>query len=170
MSAKSAPDPEDQCQVCHLNGKKYKCPACNVPYCSLGCFKGHKADATCQERQDQGFVIDKQPSCPDPPAFTDPRVLLIDEIPEEHILSRETLGKLGESGKVKGLLANTHLRDFLKLLNSRDYPRGLMKNAMQEPLFVEFANACLEAIHPEDNQELTDEQIVEKIRESVEEH
>ena len=43
-----------------------------------------------------------------------------------------------------------------------------MKNAMQEPLFVEFANACLEAIHPErQNQQLTDEQIVEKIQDAV---
>jgi len=168
MSAKSASDPEDLCQVCCNNTKKYKCPACTVPYCSLSCFKSHKAEGgLCQERQDQGFVIDKQPSLL--PALDNSQSLLIDEIPPEHILDRETLDKLGESVEVKNLLSNSHLRGFLKLLNGKDYPRGLMRNAMQEPLFIEFANACLKAIHPEQqqDQELTDEQIVDKIRESV---
>ncbi|XP_050205531.1 uncharacterized protein LOC126655395 isoform X2 [Mercurialis annua] len=31
-----------QCEVCKEAQSKYKCPACLVPYCSLGCFKKHK--------------------------------------------------------------------------------------------------------------------------------
>ena len=39
---------------------------------------------------------------------------------------------------------------------------------MQEPLFIEFANACLKAIHPEEAaQEVTDEQIVQKLQEKI---
>ena len=43
----------------------------------------------------------------------------------------------------------------------------------QEPLFVEFADACLKAIHPEMAEEgagaLTDEQVTAMLREKIEE-
>ncbi|KAL8092891.1 uncharacterized protein LOC141693591 [Apium graveolens] len=31
-----------KCKVCEEADSKYKCPACLIPYCSLGCFKKHK--------------------------------------------------------------------------------------------------------------------------------
>ena len=44
-----------------------------------------------------------------------------------------------------------------------------MKLAMNEPLFIEFADACLKVIHPEDyRKELTDQEIVEHIKETIE--
>ncbi|KAI4695461.1 uncharacterized protein J4E84_002088 [Alternaria hordeiaustralica] len=30
------------CGVCNAEPKKYKCPTCALPYCSLSCFKSHK--------------------------------------------------------------------------------------------------------------------------------
>ncbi|ORY13645.1 hypothetical protein BCR34DRAFT_480788 [Clohesyomyces aquaticus] len=30
------------CGVCNTEPKKYKCPTCALPYCSLPCFKDHK--------------------------------------------------------------------------------------------------------------------------------
>ncbi|KAF2005107.1 hypothetical protein P154DRAFT_542799 [Amniculicola lignicola CBS 123094] len=30
------------CGVCNTTPKKYKCPTCSLPYCSLPCFKLHK--------------------------------------------------------------------------------------------------------------------------------
>ncbi|KAF2829987.1 hypothetical protein CC86DRAFT_392010 [Ophiobolus disseminans] len=30
------------CGVCNTEPKKYKCPTCGLPYCSLQCFKSHK--------------------------------------------------------------------------------------------------------------------------------
>ncbi|KAF9698455.1 hypothetical protein EKO04_003370 [Ascochyta lentis] len=30
------------CGVCNSEPKKYKCPTCALPYCSLACFKEHK--------------------------------------------------------------------------------------------------------------------------------
>ena len=40
---------------------------------------------------------------------------------------------------------------------------------MQEPIFVEFADACLKAIHPEDHKpkEITDEELVERLQEKL---
>ncbi|KAF2624194.1 hypothetical protein BU25DRAFT_163130 [Macroventuria anomochaeta] len=31
------------CGVCNSEPKKYKCPTCALPYCSLSCFKVHKS-------------------------------------------------------------------------------------------------------------------------------
>ncbi|KAF2792467.1 hypothetical protein K505DRAFT_376025 [Melanomma pulvis-pyrius CBS 109.77] len=33
---------ETLCGICKTEPKKYKCPTCAVPYCSLACFKLHK--------------------------------------------------------------------------------------------------------------------------------
>ncbi|KAF2190892.1 hypothetical protein K469DRAFT_657602 [Zopfia rhizophila CBS 207.26] len=30
------------CGICNAEPKKYKCPTCSIPYCSLTCFKSHK--------------------------------------------------------------------------------------------------------------------------------
>lgn len=35
------------CKVCTGNEAKYKCPACNLPYCSIKCFKQHKEEKPC---------------------------------------------------------------------------------------------------------------------------
>ena len=34
------------CHVCTKSTSKYKCPRCNVPYCSLKCYKEHDVDCT----------------------------------------------------------------------------------------------------------------------------
>ncbi|KAF2848809.1 hypothetical protein T440DRAFT_428026 [Plenodomus tracheiphilus IPT5] len=33
---------ETLCGICHTEPKKYKCPTCAIPYCSIACFKPHK--------------------------------------------------------------------------------------------------------------------------------
>ncbi|KXN66671.1 hypothetical protein CONCODRAFT_87357 [Conidiobolus coronatus NRRL 28638] len=30
------------CSICKLENKKYKCPNCSLPYCSLNCYKTHQ--------------------------------------------------------------------------------------------------------------------------------
>ena len=35
-------DTIELCEICAIQEKKYKCPACNLKYCSLGCYNGHK--------------------------------------------------------------------------------------------------------------------------------
>ncbi|XP_025771577.1 zinc finger HIT domain-containing protein 3 [Puma concolor] len=32
------------CVIC-LEKPKYRCPACRVPYCSVGCFRKHKGES-----------------------------------------------------------------------------------------------------------------------------
>ena len=43
-----APGPAGRvCGVCTQRERKYQCPRCGVPYCSVDCYKAH--DATCCE-------------------------------------------------------------------------------------------------------------------------
>jgi hypothetical protein len=48
---------------------------------------------------------------------------------------------------------------------------GFMKLAMREPLFVEFADVCLQSINPEGHKKSqpTDEEIVQHISDVIEE-
>ncbi|XP_029688310.1 zinc finger HIT domain-containing protein 3-like isoform X2 [Takifugu rubripes] len=39
------------CDVCSEHTPKYRCPACNVRYCSLVCFKRHKEVCVPSEQQ-----------------------------------------------------------------------------------------------------------------------
>ena len=42
---------------------------------------------------------------------------------------------------------------------------------MQEPLFVEFADACLKSIHPEEySKEYSDQELIENFQEAIDQH
>jgi zinc finger HIT domain-containing protein 3 len=45
-------------------------------------------------------------------------------------------------------MSNPNLQTILKHLDSSKNPKAAMEDAMQEPLFVEFANACLKVVDP----------------------
>lgn len=114
-------------------------------------------------------MIDTTPSSSNVEESIKPTYLL--EIPEDHILPAEKLEKLKESQELKQLLENPHLRDFLKYTHDTYNPSGFMKLAMKEPLFVEFSDACLKSIHPENYKpkEVTDQEIVQHISEAMDE-
>ena len=152
------------CAVCEIVEKKYKCPACLIFYCSITCFKTHKEN-TC---------ISVQPSGDD----DDPRSTNTNQFPEEeaflfstdNTVPLEKLKLLSQSDKLKSLLTNKHLRDFLMFLDSSDDKARLMRKAMREPLFVEFVDTCLETLDPEMmNREVTDEELLQAIKEKAEE-
>lgn len=37
------------CAVCSAQPRKYRCPRCSLQYCSIDCYRGHKA--ACEEKQ-----------------------------------------------------------------------------------------------------------------------
>jgi hypothetical protein len=49
------------------------------------------------------------------------------------------------------ILQNPHLRELLVSVDSSPNPERAMQLAMQEPLFVEFADECLRVIEPIEN-------------------
>jgi len=155
------------CGVCRKVEKKYKCPVCFINYCSLACFKVHKINCNSfsqSEDEDantntENFKFDTAAQSVNEDAFL---FSTPDTVP------LEKLQQLSKSEKLKTLLTNKHLRDFLTFLDASDDKAMLMRKAMREPLFVEFVDACLESINPEyANKYLTDEELLQGIKEQV---
>ena len=137
----------------------------------MDCFKSHKpsckslsqTESSAEDDQDQN--TSQGDSVPLPPPeeafmFSTPNTVPLDK-----------LQLLSKSEKLKSLLSNKHLCDFLQFLDSSEDKAMLMRKAMREPLFVEFVDVCLETINPElGGRNLTDEELLEAIKESVNEN
>ena len=147
------------CGVCELEEKKYCCPRCSILYCSLPCFKQHKAGPDCnaEEEEKVDFKVDVEA---EPAGY---QFTTVDTVPIEK------LQLLEKSEKLRQLLANPHLKTFLaKLDNSEDKGR-LMRKAMREPLFVEFVDCCLETIGEGEGKQMTDEEVLEAVQQQIDE-
>ncbi|KAG5263997.1 hypothetical protein AALO_G00270990 [Alosa alosa] len=138
------------CSVCSGQVPKYRCPTCLVRYCSLNCFKTHKdscepvklKESTCD--QNQSHTAAREPWTPGD---------LLDEDGQNDMVPADILQKLGESENLKDLLRNPHLRQLLVAVDTAGNKVDVMKTAMQEPLFVEFADQCLRTVEPNDTED-----------------
>ncbi|XP_060521914.1 zinc finger HIT domain-containing protein 3 [Cylas formicarius] len=120
------------CSICGGNGV-YKCPICLIFYCSVKCCKKHREDK-CEVIQREEKPIEKSNEKP--------------EKSKEEI-SAERLELLKNSDEVKQLLTNKHLQDLLITIDQAENAEEIMQKAMLEPIFVEFADACLKAVEPQ---------------------
>ncbi|CAG5135607.1 unnamed protein product, partial [Candidula unifasciata] len=142
------------CVVCSVQTTKYRCPQCLLRYCSLACCKTHKescvkptndpkADVTTQ-------VITQAPQLKGQDFFSRERELLIqskvNEDEEHDCVPDELLQQLEHSSELKEILGNPHLRALLENLVKSDKPETAMAEAMREPIFTEFADACLQIV------------------------
>ncbi|XP_059207771.1 zinc finger HIT domain-containing protein 3 isoform X2 [Centropristis striata] len=133
------------CSVCSEHIPKYKCPACKIRYCSLGCYKRHK----------DACLPVEQSTPPDPEAkvsFNTEAWTVEDLLHEDDIIDKVPLQRLqllGQSKELRDLLCNPHLRQLLRSVDSAASKDDAMKAAMQEPLFVEFADQCLKTVENE---------------------
>lgn len=121
--------------------------------CSIACFKKHKESINNEEiisaSQCEEEIKKNQKTAP---KFFEDKV-------QEQLMMFETLDtlpveklqKLGESDELKELLKNTHLRNFLKEINTAIKPWNAMKLAMMEPLFIEFSDVCMKVLEQEDS-------------------
>ena len=152
------------CDVCKSVEKKYKCPLCGIFYCSLGCFKVHK-EHSCTSSVSQSSQEDGHQEAVMDTLGEDSSMLF----PTQNTVPLEKLKLLGQSEKMKELLTNKHLRDFLAFLDTSEDKAMLMRKAMREPLFLEFVDVCLETLNPEQRRNFTDEELLQAIQEKAEE-
>ncbi|XP_057183765.1 zinc finger HIT domain-containing protein 3 isoform X2 [Triplophysa rosa] len=116
------------CVVCNELVPKYKCPACRIRYCSVNCFKKHKAGDSCHpNKETRPASITPTPVCS------------------------------GDSEALKCLLLNPHLRQLITSVDSAENKDKAVKDAMQEPLFTEFADQCLKMIEPKETEHYHDD-------------
>ncbi|KAI5719240.1 hypothetical protein M8J76_007246 [Diaphorina citri] len=130
------------CEVCKTEDRKYKCPTCAVPYCSVKCFQFHKESNTCEAiKLSETDDINETPQ---------PKVAPVDiteyQFPTEHTVPLGKLKLLGTNKNLKQLLANSHLRTMMTALTKTQNIHHAMNMVMLEPIFVEFAVECLRTI------------------------
>ncbi|XP_041657663.1 zinc finger HIT domain-containing protein 3 [Cheilinus undulatus] len=133
------------CSVCSEQTPKYRCPACKIRYCSLGCYKRHKD--TCLPVELPAPVVPEATTLLSFESWTVDDLLHEDDISDKVPLQRLQL--LGQSKELRDLLCNPHLRQLLCSIDNADSKSDAMKAAMQEPLFVEFSDQCLKIVKNE---------------------
>ncbi|XP_035672373.1 zinc finger HIT domain-containing protein 3-like isoform X2 [Branchiostoma floridae] len=152
------------CEVCSEQPPKYRCPRCEVRYCSLTCFKQHKVN-TCgergklvQERRRKQQVRKQQCEAAAATVQEEENAVSMemwddgmDEGDEEDRVPLDRLQKLRDSEELQDLLCNPHLQRMIREVDSSDDPEVTMQRAMQEPIFVEFADQCLRVVEPQPN-------------------
>ncbi|XP_070699797.1 zinc finger HIT domain-containing protein 3 [Pempheris klunzingeri] len=133
------------CSVCSEQTPKYRCPACKMRYCSLGCYKRHKD--TCLPVKQPAPVHPEATDAIHTEPWTVDDLLHEDDITDKVPLQRLQL--LGQSKELRDLLCNPHLRQLLRSIDSAHSKDRAMKAAMQEPLFCEFSDQCLKIVENE---------------------
>ncbi|XP_023688728.1 zinc finger HIT domain-containing protein 3 [Paramormyrops kingsleyae] len=134
------------CSVCSETVPKYRCPTCKIKYCSVICYKKHKDGCSPVEETLPAALPEPGGTwCRDGDWTVED---LVDEEDESDKVPLERLKKLGESEELKALLRNAHLRRLLLAVDGAESKADIMKVAMQEPLFVEFADQCLRIAEP----------------------
>uniref|UniRef100_A0A1B0CV54 Putative mynd zn-finger protein/hormone receptor interactor n=1 Tax=Lutzomyia longipalpis TaxID=7200 RepID=A0A1B0CV54_LUTLO len=113
------------CEICSENPQN----------CSVSCYKNHQ-DTPCQRNHE-----DNKSNA----AGSKPTILF----PTEDTVSEEKLIMLQDSEELKMLLKNSHLRELLRELDAALNAEKAMAVAMQEPLFMEFADQVLKIVEPQ---------------------
>lgn len=127
------------CITCSANTKKYKCPKCLEPYCSLSCYKEHQT-AQCALMENQEVLAEQE-------HILEPT--LHEPFSTEDTVPRNKLELLKNCKALQDLLYNSHLRNLLTEIDVAPDAWKAMKAAMQEPLFLEFADECLKIVEPQ---------------------
>ncbi|KAH8384649.1 hypothetical protein KR093_003975 [Drosophila rubida] len=134
-----------ECVSCPNLTNKYKCSKCIAPYCSVACYKKHKESTQCDELA----IAQKTERCQAPnnqSAELEPTVYA--PFSTEDTVPPILLQKLNNHEPLRQLLVNPHLRALLQQIDVAHNVNLTMTAAMQEPLFIEFANACLQVVEP----------------------
>lgn len=71
--------------------------------------------------------------------------------PTEDTVPMEKLRQLCDSKELNQCLQSSHLRNIMRLVVDSPNPTEAIALAMQEPIFVEMADACLKIVEPPDH-------------------
>ncbi|XP_066563402.1 zinc finger HIT domain-containing protein 3 [Amia ocellicauda] len=148
------------CIVCNEEKSKYRCPVCKIRYCSLGCYKKHKDDCVSSTSKEpaEATVSTALPESRNGSQDSGNHWSVDDLLNEDEQSDRvplQQLKLLGDSEELKALLCNPHLRQLLLSVDKAGNKDDIMKAAMQEPLFVEFADHCLKITEPEEKENVS---------------
>ncbi|KAE8848103.1 hypothetical protein PTNB73_01945 [Pyrenophora teres f. teres] len=75
------------CGVCATEPKKYKCPTCALPYCSLTCFKTHKPTHSDPSTTSEPTPTTTSPTLPQPTQPPTPKPRYLKQRPDFSLLA-----------------------------------------------------------------------------------
>ncbi|XP_006165602.1 zinc finger HIT domain-containing protein 3-like [Tupaia chinensis] len=135
------------CVVC-LEKPKYRCPTCCVPYCSVTCFRTHREQCNPGTRPVEKKLPAKTVKSVENKDDDDSIADFLNSDEEEDRVSLQNLKNLEDSATLRTLRLNPHLRQLMVSLDQGDNKAKLMRACMQEPLFLEFMDCCLQIVEP----------------------
>uniref|UniRef100_G1SEC0 Zinc finger HIT domain-containing protein n=1 Tax=Oryctolagus cuniculus TaxID=9986 RepID=G1SEC0_RABIT len=138
------------CVIC-LEKPKYRCPSCRVPYGGAVWLRSFSEQCNPETRpvEKKRSAVSAKTTKPVENQDNDDSVAdFLNSDEEEDRVSLQNLRNLGESATLRSLLLNPHLRQLIISLDQGDDKAKLMRDYMQEPLFVEFADCCLGIVEP----------------------
>lgn len=107
------------CLICSKHATKYRCPKCDVKYCSLGCFKTHKE--SCQVNSVSAKELTPPAAREDTSSSKeDPSLSL-------KILSSSQKEKLRNSKNLQEVLRSKRLRDHITEVDSAPDRQNALK-------------------------------------------
>lgn len=134
------------CEVCEKEKVKYRCPKCQIVYCSVGCYKGHKE--SCEEKKK-----DPQTQNQERADINGSEEFELGEDESEDKVPLEKLKKLEQSVELRTMLLNPHLRKMIVDLaqSSTLTVDKKLEEALTEPIFTEFSDKCIAVVddHPD---------------------
>lgn len=102
----------------------------------MKCFKVHREGSTCVETGHPEKPTKSLLSASDGIEYED----------QTDKLTSTKLELLQESKQLREMLKNPHLRQIIETLDSSTNKEKLLSDLMREPIFLEFADECLECI------------------------
>eukprot|EP01083_Nonionella_stella_P040444 109755_1 len=121
-----------KCGVCNVHESKYKCPNCRVTrYCSVACYKTHKADKEACIKPQKKLNYDQN----EPVSVTG------------YTVSQKQLELLKNNDEIKLKLMNKKLKQIIESIDDSKRPQNKLETMMQSDKdFAEFVDSMLKSI------------------------
>ncbi|NP_001152218.2 HIT-type Zinc finger family protein isoform 2 [Zea mays] len=126
---------DGSCCVCKEAPPKYKCPSCRTPYCSVTCFKKHKAlHTTCTAES-------PNTACPT-------KALEVEDL--SWLVDNNRLRSLAELKGIQDALRDPELQRMILQIDGSSESEKELEKVMEGQAFREFTDKILDIVNPQE--------------------
>ncbi|CAO2171940.1 unnamed protein product [Urochloa humidicola] len=146
------------CSVCKEAPSKYKCPSCRTPYCSVICFKKHKArssglveDGTkCPNDKDQHPSLSPSITClaKSPNTVCPTKALEVED--PSWLVDNNRLRSLAELKEIQDALRDPELQKMILKIDGSSEPEKELEKVMEGHAFRQFTDKILDIVSPQE--------------------
>ncbi|GJM92669.1 hypothetical protein PR202_ga09160 [Eleusine coracana subsp. coracana] len=137
------------CSVCNEAPSKYKCPSCRTPYCSVTCFKNHKAHgsglqeggADCINGKDQQAASAPDTTCPaKPPNTLCPPTKALEVEDPSWLVDNNRLRSIAELKEIRDAVRDPELQKLILKIDGSSEPEKELEKLMEGQAFRQFTD------------------------------